>query len=251
MHTARRPWLIVPGSAPEFPDPELADSDGLLAVGGDLGSRRLLLAYERGVFPWYDKGLPPLWWSPDPRAVMDIDHLHISRSMRREIRNTRLSLTFDRAFHEVMFQCGRQRENGTWILDPMLDAYTHLHELGHAHSIEAWEEGQLVGGLYGVHLGGLFAAESMFHRRTNASKLVLQASVSTLFGLGIELFDVQFLTEHLASLGAYEISRAEYLRRLRRAVFKEVDLSHLAQLHPLDRLRSHIAPHGQDQSPTF
>ena len=245
MHSARRPWLIVPGSAPHFPDPELADSDGLLAVGGDLGAERLLLAYERGVFPWYDKGLPPLWWSPDPRAVLDIDHLHISRSMRREIKNTPLQLTFDRAFHEVMFQCGQERENGTWILDPMLDAYTQLHELGHAHSIEAWDGDVLVGGLYGVHRGALFAAESMFHRRTNASKLVLLASVSTLFELGIELYDVQFLTEHLATLGGYEIPRAEYLRRLARAKAQKVDLHRLGEVDPLHQLRQRVARQEQ------
>jgi leucyl/phenylalanyl-tRNA--protein transferase len=248
MDTARRPWLIGPGSDPHFPDPELADSDGLLAVGGDLSAERLLMAYEQGVFPWYDKGLPPLWWSPDPRAVLDDDELHISRSMRREIRNTSLTLTFDRAFRRVMYECGQQRENGTWILEPMLEAYTHLHNLGQAHSVEAWEGEELAGGLYGVHRGGLFAAESMFHRRTNASKLVLLSSVSTLFELGIELFDVQFLTEHLETLGAREIPRAQYLRRLARARSRAVDLSQLALEDPLAHLRRRIgAPLNKHQ----
>ncbi len=240
MHAARRPWLIVPGSEPYFPDPEQADSDGLLAVGGDLSPKRLIAAYDRGVFPWYDKGLPPLWWSPDPRAVIEAGALRISRSMRREIRKTPVTLTFDRAFREVMYQCGQKRENGTWILNTMLDAYTRLFELGHAHSIEAWYAGNLVGGLYGVHRGGLFAAESMFHRRTNASKLVLLACVTVLTELGIELFDVQFLTEHLASLGAAEITRSEYLERLRHARQRQVDLSMLSSSDPLAWLRRRI-----------
>jgi leucyl/phenylalanyl-tRNA--protein transferase len=241
MRVARRPWLIVPGSEPYFPDPEQADSDGLLAVGGDLSPERLLAAYDRGVFPWYDKGLPPLWWSPDPRAIITSDALQISRSMRREIRGTTLTLTFDRAFREVMYQCGQKRDNGTWILSAMLDAYTHLFELGHAHSIEVWEQDELVGGLYGVHRGALFAAESMFHRRTNASKLALLACVHVLEALGVTLIDVQFLTEHLASLGAREISRNEYLRRLAVARQRSTDLSHLASQDPLAALRQRIA----------
>lgn len=240
MRVARRPWLIVPGSEPYFPDPEQADSDGLLAVGGDLSPNRLLAAYDRGVFPWYDKGLPPLWWSPDPRAVISSDALRISRSMRREVRKTDMTLTFDRAFREVMYQCGQKRENGTWILSAMLDAYTQLFDLGHAHSIEVWDHGHLVGGLYGVHRGGFFAAESMFHRRTNASKLALLASVHVLGELGIELIDVQFLTEHLTSLGAREISRSEYLRKLSRARHRPVSLMALSTLNPLTELRRRV-----------
>lgn len=238
MRVARRPWLIVPGSEPYFPDPEQADSDGLLAVGGDLSPQRLLAAYDRGVFPWYDKGLPPLWWSPDPRAIIASDALKISRSMRREIRRTNLTLTFDRAFRDVMYQCGQKRDNGTWILSAMLDAYTHLFELGHAHSIEVWHEAELVGGLYGVHRGALFAAESMFHRRTNASKLALLACVHVLAELGVDLIDVQFLTEHLASLGAREITRSEYLKRLARARDEVRDLGSLKSIDPLQALRA-------------
>jgi len=240
MRVARRPWLIVPGSEPYFPDPEQADSDGLLAVGGDLSPERLLAAYDRGVFPWYDKGLPPLWWSPDPRAIIASDALQISRSMRREIRNTTMTLTFDRAFREVMYQCGQKRDNGTWILSSMLDAYTHLFELGHAHSVEVWHQGELVGGLYGVHRGALFAAESMFHRRTNASKLALLSCVQVLEELGVTLIDVQFLTEHLASLGAREISRSEYLKRLTLARQQSTELSDLASKDPLAPLRRRI-----------
>lgn len=246
MHVARRPWLIVPGSEPYFPDPEQADSDGLLAVGGDLSPKRLLAAYDRGVFPWYDKGLPPLWWSPDPRAIIESSALRISRSMRREIRRTRVTLTFDRAFREVMYQCGQQRENGTWILNAMLDAYTRLFELGHAHSIEVWHEGTLVGGVYGVRRGALFAAESMFHRRTNASKLALSACVTVLFEYGIRLIDVQFLTEHLASLGAVEITRSEYLRRVRATRDQILNMSTLANCDPLAILRRRVE---QSQTP--
>lgn len=237
MRVARRPWLIVPGSEPYFPDPEQADSDGLLAVGGDLSPQRLLAAYDRGVFPWYDKGLPPLWWSPDPRAIIESQALKISRSMRREIRRTTMTLTFDRAFREVMYQCGQKRDNGTWILSAMLDAYTQLFELGHAHSVEVWHEGQLVGGLYGVHRGALFAAESMFHRRTNASKLALLACVHVLAERGVDLIDVQFLTEHLASLGAREISRHEYLQRLAVARHELINLGELRNTDPLAALR--------------
>jgi leucyl/phenylalanyl-tRNA--protein transferase len=240
MHATRRPWLIVPGSEPYFPDPELADSDGLLAVGGDLSPKRLLRAYDQGVFPWYDKGLPPLWWSPDPRAIIESSDLKVSRTMRREIRKTNVELSFDRSFREVMYQCGQRRANGTWILNSMLDAYTRLFELGHAHSVEAWHCGELVGGLYGVHRGGLFSAESMFHRKTNASKLVLLACVTVLFEHGVQLFDVQFLTEHLASLGAKEISRHEYLTRVARVRSAPTKLNTLKSVDPLAGLRQRI-----------
>jgi leucyl/phenylalanyl-tRNA--protein transferase len=201
-----------------FPDPSQADEEGLLALGGDLGAERLLNAYENGIFPWYDQGLPPLWWSPDPRAVLDPQHLHISRSTRRVLRTAGFEVSCNRDFVRVMKACGRQRREGTWILPEMVDAYFRLHELGHAMSFEVWHTGTLVGGLYGVQRGGFFAAESMFHRRPNASKVALIVSVCTLFDAGLRLYDVQFLTPHLQSLGAYEISRAEYLTRLKEAV---------------------------------
>jgi leucyl/phenylalanyl-tRNA--protein transferase len=205
----------------------LADARGLVAAGGALEPEWLLAAYERGIFPWYDEEMPPLWWSPDPRAVLDPESLRVSRSMRRFCRNTRFTLSFNRAFREVMVACGAAREDGTWILPEMLDAYVRLHELGHAHSIEVWSENALVGGLYGVQRGALFAAESMFHRETNASKLALIAAIQSLFSCGITLFDVQFLTPHLESLGTYTLRRAEYLARLAEAVRKPTVLDSL------------------------
>jgi len=217
--------LLSRGGPLTFPDPRQSDAEGLVAIGGDLSVERLLLAYSQGIFPWYDAGLPPLWWSPDPRAVMDREGLRISRSMRRMLRHTGFRLSFDTAFRRVMVECGSRREGGTWILPEMVTAYTRLHEHGHAHSVEVWDGGELVGGLYGVQVGGLFAAESMFHRRTNTSKLALISSVLELGERGIELFDVQFLTEHLESLGAHLVSRDEYLSRLAAARGRRVDLA--------------------------
>jgi leucyl/phenylalanyl-tRNA---protein transferase len=227
MRRRRRPLLIAPGGPIAFPDPETADDEGLLALGGDLSVPRLLAAYDHGIFPWYDEGLPPLWWSPDPRAVMDPQSLHVSRSLRRELRRGRFAVTFDRDFCRVMRECGRQRQGGTWILPEMLAAYTALHRAGHAHSFEVWEGDELVGGLYGVHRGGLFAAESMFHRVNDASKIALVVSVESLFRAGISLYDVQFSTPHLESLGAHAISRVHYLERLRAARDQPVTLERL------------------------
>jgi leucyl/phenylalanyl-tRNA--protein transferase len=218
MAARTRPALIRPGGPLAFPDPERADAEGLLAVGGDLSPERLLLAYERGIFPWYSEGLPPLWWSPDPRAVIDERSLHVSRSLARELRQKKFRFTFDRAFEDVMRECGRERDGGTWILPEMVDAYVRLHELGHAHSFEAWNGERLVGGLYGVRRGGLFAAESMFHRETSGSKVALVGAVRSLFAAGAVLFDVQFETPHLASLCATTLSRREYLSRVAVAV---------------------------------
>lgn len=217
-------------AGPRFPDPSSSDRRGLLAVGGLLTPDWLLTAYDRGIFPWYDQGMPPLWWSPDPRAVMDDERLHVSRSMARELRSGRFRVTCDRAFTEVMRACGSDRAEGTWILPEMIEAYARLHELGHAHSFEVWAGPELVGGLYGVQRGALFAAESMFHRATNASKVALICSVRSLFRIGIRLFDVQFLTSHLASLGAYEIPRVEYLARVEAACREPVDWSRLELL---------------------
>lgn len=211
MRVRRKPQLILPGTPPGFPDPNLADDEGLLAIGGDLSPERLLYAYEHGIFPWYDEGLPPMWWSPNPRAVMDPAQLHVSRSLARVIRSQRFRVTFNRAFHDVIRECGRERDGGTWILPEMVDAYCALHHLGHAHSVEVWHGEELVGGLYGVQRGALYAAESMFHRERDASKVGLVSAVQGLFTAGIGLFDVQFLTPHLASLGAYEVPRARYL----------------------------------------
>jgi leucyl/phenylalanyl-tRNA--protein transferase len=204
---------------PKLPilDPERADDYGLVAVGGDLRPELLLHAYSRGVFPWYDEGFPVCWWSPDPRAVFELDRFHVSRRLARTLRSGRFTVTVDRAFGDVMRGCA-DRPVGTWITDDMLAAYERLHRLGWAHSVEVWQAGELAGGVYGVAVGGLFAGESMFHRQSDASKVALAFLVERLRQRGFVLFDVQVLTEHTARMGAVEIPRAEYLGRLRRAL---------------------------------
>jgi leucyl/phenylalanyl-tRNA--protein transferase len=224
----RRPLVIAPGGPLAFPDPREADDDGLVAVGGDLSTPRLLLAYESGIFPWYDAGLPPLWWSPNPRAVIDSGSLHVARSMRRVLARQDFELRLDTAFRSVMVECAARRHEGTWILPEMVEAYVALFKCGHAHSVEVWQGDELVGGLYGVQRGALFAAESMFHRRANASKIALVAAVRNFFDVGVELFDVQFVTSHLRTMGAYELPRGEYFRRLGRARRTSIDLEGLA-----------------------
>lgn len=227
MARRARPVLLSPTGPMSFPDPEQSDAEGLLAVGGDLTPERLILAYESGIFPWYAEGLPPMWWSPDPRAVIDEQALHVSKSLARELRRERFRVTSNTAFERVMRECGRERDGGTWILPEMIRAYVRLYELGHARSFEVWLENQLVGGLYGVQRGALFAAESMFHRETNASKVALVSAVRSLFAAGITLMDVQFLTPHLASLGVREIPRRLYLAQARLAVGRDVSLADL------------------------
>lgn len=222
-----QPWFLLPGGPLAFPDPRLADEDGLVAFGGDLSVERLLVGYRNGVFPWFDEGVPPLWWSPDPRAILRPEGLHVSRRLRRTIRRGGFTLSWNRAFRRVMDECARNRPEGTWILPAMVDAFGALHDSGRAHSLEVWIDSGLAGGIYGVQVGGLFAAESMFHRRTDMSKVALIAAVRSLFAAGIRLFDVQFSTAHLARLGAEEIPRAEYLDRLDRVVDLRVDLSAL------------------------
>jgi leucyl/phenylalanyl-tRNA--protein transferase len=219
---------LRPGAPLWFPPAESADEDGLVAVGGDLAPDRLLLAYDSGIFPWYDQGLPPLWWSPDPRTVLRAERLHVSNSLARTMRRGRFTLTFDRAFADVVRGCAEGRRGGTWIIPTMRSAYERLHRLGHAHSVEAWDGDALVGGLYGVRRGGLFAAESMFHRATDASKVALVAAVRAMFRAGIEVFDVQMTTPHLARLGAEEWPRARYLRRVAEVRRKPVSLEGLA-----------------------
>lgn len=207
-----------------FPDPERFDREGLVAVGGELAVPRLVDAYRRGIFPWYAEGFVPMWWSPDPRALMTPDALHVSRSLLRTIRRGGFELTWNRGFRRVMAECGELRPEGTWVIPEMLDAYEAMHRAGHAHSLEVWRDGELVGGTYGVQIGALFAAESMFHRRTDMSKVALTALLRTVFAAGIELFDVQFVTPHLRSLGAFEIPRRDYLRRLRDVIDRRVSL---------------------------
>lgn len=222
----QRPILILPGGPIAFPDPNESDDDGLVAIGGDLSPRRLLYAYEHGIFPWYDEGVPPLWWSPNPRTILTDEDLHVSRSLRRVLRKGTFRVTWNHSFEAVMRACG-VREGGTWILPEMIEAYVALHRLGCAHSIEVWSGADLVGGLYGVQRGALFAAESMFHRLTDASKVALVYAVRSTFRAGITLFDVQLTTSHLASMGAREIPRGEYLALVSEASAKVVDLSPL------------------------
>jgi leucyl/phenylalanyl-tRNA--protein transferase len=204
-----------------FPDPGLADPDGLLAVGGDLAPERLLLAYRLGIFPWYSSDTPILWWSPDPRLVLFPDELRVSNSLRRVIKKGRFQLTADRAFARVIRECGdirREKQEGTWLVPEMIEAYCRLHELGFAHSIEAWRGHRLVGGLYGVAIGRVYFGESMFARETDASKVALVRLVEYLKEHSYELVDCQVTTPHLQRFGAREISRREFIERLAAAL---------------------------------
>lgn len=200
-----------------MPDPRTALPNGLLAAGGDLEPGTVLAAYRAGIFPWPDPDGRLLWWSPDPRAILPPDGFHESRSLRRKRRRGVFQVTADRACAEVMSGCA-DRGEPTWITPQMKKAYVELHELGWVHSIEVWSEGRLCGGLYGVAVGGFFAAESMFHRDTDASKVALAELVERLRRSGFALLDVQFLTRHLSSLGAVAIARDTYLDRLRAAI---------------------------------
>ena len=215
--------ILRPGTqAPSFPPVEFVTPQGLLAVGGDLSSERLLAAYRHGIFPWYNPGQPILWWSPDPRAVLYPEKLKISRSLRKTLKRGQLRVTFDTCFREVMLACAAPREQypggGTWINDDMVEAYTRLHAMGYAHSIETWREHRLVGGLYGVALGGVFFGESMFARVADASKVALVALVNKLREWGFVLIDCQIPSAHLTSLGAEEIPRSAFLTELEHAL---------------------------------
>lgn len=201
-----------------FPPVELASPEGLLAVGGDLRVERLLEAYRHGIFPWYNDDQPILWWSPDPRAVIFPNKLHVSRSLKRTIRLGGLTVTLDTRFRDVMHGCAGPRpqhpEGGTWITAEMVKAYVQLHELGYAHSVETWLEGRLVGGLYGVALGSIFFGESMFTRVPDASKVALVSLVRQLQTWGFRIFDCQQPSHHIKTLGAEDIPRSEFLDHL-------------------------------------
>ena len=201
-----------------FPDPHHADAEGLVAFGGDLSAKRLLLAYRCGIFPWTAK--PITWWSPDPRAVFDLERFRPSRRLAQIIRQQPYEVSRDRAFAEVMEGCAapaKGREQ-TWITSEFIAAYTALFEAGHAHSVECWQGQTLVGGIYGVSIGGLFAGESMFHRADNASKIALFHLIKHLRERGFALFDIQMLTPATSALGAIQVPRNEYLQRLAKAV---------------------------------
>jgi leucyl/phenylalanyl-tRNA--protein transferase len=203
-----------------FPNPNLADAEGLVHVGGELRPARVLEAYRQGIFPWYDDGYPVLWWSPDPRAIFDVDRFHVPRRLARTIRGGRFQVTINRAFGQVIRGCAER--DSTWITPDMIDAYEALHRQGHAHSVEAWQGDELAGGVYGIAIGALFAGESMFARLRDGSKIALVHLVEHLRQRGYQLFDIQMVTAHTAQFGAIEISRKEYLHRLRHALAHQV-----------------------------
>ena len=197
-----------------FPPVEQSAADGLLAIGGDLSTERLLLAYRSGIFPWYNDDEPPLWWSPDPRFVLFPEELYVSKSMQQLLNRRSFKITMNKAFTEVIRHCGRQKrkgQNGTWITAEIEEAYNELHQLGYAVSVEAWKDNELVGGLYGIRMGKLFFGESMFARVSNASKYAFIAFVQQLQKEGVVLIDCQVYTEHLESLGAGMIDRNEFI----------------------------------------
>ena len=201
---------------PEFPKVGSAakDPNGLLAMGGDLSPALLMEAYSRGIFPWYDQDSPILWWSPDPREVVLPNQQHWSKSMRKMRKETDLTLTTDTVFEEVITACARQEDPLRWVTEEMIDAYIELHRLGYAHSLEVWQQSELVGGLYGVAIGAAFCGESMFHSTSNASKFAFLTLADTLFDCGFHLIDCQFETEHLRSLGSCSIARSKYIDQL-------------------------------------
>jgi len=204
-----------------FPPPHLASPEGLLAIGGDLSRERLLTAYKLGIFPWYSDGQPIMWWSPDPRLVLYPGEIRISKSLKRTIGKGIFHITMDKAFGEVIKGCAgvrRPNENGTWIVPEMMDAYRDLHESGFAHSVEAWIDGVLVGGLYGISLGRCFFGESMFSVMSDASKVAFVKLVEHLTRHSFGLVDCQVPTDHLIRFGAREISREQFMVKLERSL---------------------------------
>ncbi len=212
-------WL--PDKGVDFPNPELADAEGLLAIGGDLGVERLISAYACGIFPWYSEDSPVLWWSPDPRFVLYPEKLHIPRSLRRVLNARRFTVTMDTAFPQVIRNCAgayRPNQNGTWIVPEVVRAYTELHLHGIAHSVEAWNGHRLVGGMYGVSLGRVFFGESMFFSEPDASKVVLVWLVRLLRESGFAMLDCQQVSDNLARFGAECVPRSRFLRELSEAL---------------------------------
>ena len=224
LETSRTMPILPPSQY--FPPAESVDEEGLIGLGGELTPAWLLDAYGHGIFPWPmgDPDTPLAWWSPDPRAVIELDRFHVPRRLRRTLRGHRFEVTRDRDFSGVIRACATAegRIGETWLTDEMIDAYIRLHELGHAHSVETWHQGQLVGGTYGVAIAGLFSAESKFHRMRDASKVALVHLVEHLRGRGYTLLDIQQFTRHMAQFGAIEIPRAEFLTRLERALEESV-----------------------------
>ena len=211
-------WLSEHDSPDAFPPVTgaLREPDGLLAAGGDLSVPRLLAAYRRGIFPWYSRGQPILWWCPDPRAVLFPEQFKISRSLTKSIRNKGFETRMDTDFDSVIQACGSTelRPGGTWLSPEMRSAYVHLHQLGYAHSVETWRDGELLGGLYGVALGQVFFGESMFSRERDASKIAMHRLCAELVGRGFHMIDCQMATPHLLSLGAQLIPRTDFVQQL-------------------------------------
>lgn len=205
-----------------FPPHAFANAEGILALGGDLSPERLLLAYSNGIFPWYNEGDPIIWWSPPQRFVLYFDKITINRSLQKFLKKNPYTVTFDKAFEAVIRDCRQMRlESGTWISDAMMTAYIGLHQAGFAHSVEVWQEEELVGGLYGVSIGTYFCGESMFTRRDNASKVALLLLSAKLKEIGAAFIDCQVQTPHLEKLGACAIPRAQFLRELKQAVYHQ------------------------------
>ncbi|HNY51438.1 MAG TPA: leucyl/phenylalanyl-tRNA--protein transferase [Smithella sp.] len=204
-----------------FPPPELADDDGLLAVGGDLSVNRLILAYSMGIFPWYSDETPILWWSPDPRPVIFPGRLKIPRTLRQTMKKGIFRITTNAAFEDVIRNCAtisRKGQDGTWINHDMIEAYIRLHKAGYAHSVEAWDGDELAGGLYGIILGRAFFGESMFAKKSDASKVAFATYALTLAEKGFELIDCQVTTAHMKRFGAVEIPREEFMNHLQKAL---------------------------------
>ena len=214
-------WISTNDPPDAFPNIEMAmqEPDGLLAAGGDLSTSRLLAAYRLGIFPWFDDGQPILWWSPNPRCVLVPGEFHASRRLRRELRSSAAEIRFNTGFADVIRRCAEPRiaQQGTWITPEMIAAYERLHQEGWAHSIEVWQEQDLIGGLYGLAIGRVFFGESMFSRRSNASKYALFALSRCLQADGFELIDCQVLSQHLTTLGATLIPRSAFASQLRAA----------------------------------
>lgn len=216
------PYLLDNVHKTIFPDVKLAlqDPDGLLAVGGDLSIERLVSAYQKGIFPWYSEDQPILWWSPDPRMVLEPKELKVSRSLAKKIRQQRYQVTFDQCFEDVIIECSKPRlekgsvQSETWIIDEMIAAYINLHKAGFAHSVECWLDNKLVGGLYGIAIGQVFFGESMFSRVSDASKIAFATFTKQLQQWDFKLIDCQVYTSHLESLGAKMISRQKFINLL-------------------------------------
>ena len=209
--------MVILDKRIQFPPVDTADEDGIIAIGGDLSTERLLLAYRSGIFPWYNEEEPIVWWSPNPRCVLLPINLKISKSMQTVLNNGRFRFTSNRAFVTVLENCKQvntQKHNGTWINNDIINAYTTLHTLGHAHSAEAWQDGELVGGLYGIRMGNVFFGESMFSKVSNASKFAFIQYVQQLQKEGVILIDCQQATAHLQSLGATLMERSDFIKAL-------------------------------------